>query len=243
MEWKTKVGVDASGWDVYSDDPPATNVHDAKFEAICVNTVPGLRGKTNLGVNPEGRNIYVDTEDANADGRSATAKAMNAEAATQCGMDATQTCNYAFCKSKTVAQTPMWSPFSAKTGFAMDNTGSAKSRNTVAPGWFPHLAGVPEGTEIAFDTSAPRFQEADQALRVVAMAMTEDEKIVMEEADKIAEETAEDMKASKKRILMLMKKKKEQDLKKAEAERIKVEEEAKKAAEDLRRLEEELAGL
>lgn len=234
MEWKTKVGVDASGWDVYLDDPPAMNVHDAKFEAISAKAAPAPKGKTKVGVNPEGWNVYVDTEDTTTN----KAKTKEGEAGTPCTMDKTKTCNHALCKSKTVAQTPMWSPFQTQAGFTLNN---AETDDTVAPGWFSHLAGVPEGTEIAFDTSASGFQEADQAVRVATMTMAEAEKIVMEEADKIAEEMAEDAKAkaaekdtkaSKKRILMLMKEKKKQDLKKAEAERIKVEEEAKKAAED-----------
>lgn len=210
------------------------NVEDAKFEAINAKAAPVPKGKTKIGVNPEGWNIYVDTDDASG-------KAKEAEAGTPCGMDHTKTCNHALCKSKTVARTPTWSPLPTQPGFAAD---SASTRDTVAPCWFSRLAGVQEGTEIAFDTSAPGFAEADRAARLSNMSMAEAEKTVKEEGEKIAREmtdaadkAAEQVtKASKKRILMLMKEQKERERQEAEEAR-------EKAAEDLRKLEEELAGL
>ena len=180
------------------------NIQDAKFNALGAKHAPAPERKKKIGVNSERWNVYVATEDVTAGAKNAG----SAEAATQCGMDSIKTCNHALCKSKTIAQAPLWSPFPTRSTFAAD---TAETRDTVAPGWFSHLAGVPEGTEIAFDTSAPGFAKADQAAKVASIPMAEAEKIVKEAAVKIAKEMAEDakakvaeenVKASKKRILI-----------------------------------------
>ena len=230
--------MDASGWDIYSDDPPAVNVEDAEFEAMRAKVSPAPKEQTMIEVNREGWNIYVNTEEDVVDKANSGG---GVDRATQCGMDHTKTCNNAICTSKTVAQTSTCSPFPTQPGLA---TASASRRNTFAPGWFSNLAGETEGSEIVFETSAPSFPEADRAARVPNINMKEAEKIDKGEAEKIAKKMAdatdnaaeEDSKASKKRILMLMKKQKERERKEAEEAR-------EKAAEDLRRLEEELAGL
>ena len=238
MEFKTKVGVDASGWNIYSNDPSTVNVKDAEFEAMRAKVSPAPKEQTMIEVNLEGWNIYVNTEEDVLDKANSGGEV---DGATQCGMDHTKTCNHTICTSKTVAQTPALSPFPTQPGLATD---SASRRNTFAPGWFSNFTGDLEGSEIIFNTSAPGFAEADRAARVPRINMTEDEKIDKGAAEKIARKVAdatdnaaeEDSKASKKRILMLLKKQKERERKEAEEAR-------EKAAEDLRRLEEELAGL
>lgn len=238
MKWRTNVGVDASGRDVDSEDPPAmNNVQDAKFEEIGAKAASAPKGKMEVGINPQGWIIYVDTEDGMSTGK-------EVDAGTSCGMDNTKTCNHALCKSKTVAQTLICSPFSTQAGLA---TNSAQSRDTIEPGWFSHLAGIPEGTETVFDTSAPGVQGADQAARVATMTMDEAEKIVKEAADKIAKEiadaAAEETKVKKKHTLLMIKEKKEREHKEAEKERQQAEKKRLDAERELRRLEEELAGL
>lgn len=237
--------MDASGWDDYSDDPLAINVEDAKFEAIGANAASALKLKAKVGVNLAGWNISDDKDGASR-------KAEEVGTGKLCGMDLTKTCNHALCKSRTFNQTLTWSGFPTQPGFAAD---SASIRDTVAPGWSSYHAGVPEGTEIAFDTSAPGFREADQAARVANMSMGKAEKVVMDAADKIVKKmpvgvadaaagaALEDTKAKKKHVLLMIKEKKERERNEAEEERQQAEKKRLDAEMELRKLDEELAGL